>query len=118
MNVHQPIPQTPVEEEDFFLMSNLRPKDTGLPMVVWISNRGNARHDVRVKVCRTPGDRITTDDLAVVGVRPTPMLIDGSLDSASLKLVKKWIALNEATIIDYWDGELSTGELFQVLKKI
>jgi hypothetical protein len=118
MNVHSPIPEAPVEEEDFFLMSNLRPKDTGLPMVVWISNRGNARHDARVKVCRTPGDRITSDDMATVGVRPTPTLIDGPLDNASLKLVQQWIALNEATIIGYWDGDLSTGEMFQALKTL
>ncbi|WP_425991616.1 hypothetical protein [Brevundimonas sp. TWP2-3-2] len=118
MNVHQPIPEAPVEEEDFFLMSNLRPKDTGLPMVVWVSNRGNARHDARVKVCRTPGDRIASDDMAVVGVRPTPTLIDGPLDNASLKLVQQWITLNEATIIGYWDSELSTGEMFQALKRI
>ena len=118
MNVHQPIPETPVEEEDFFLMSDLRPKDTGLPMVVWVSNRGNARHDARVKVCRTPGDRISSDDMAVVGVRPTPTLIDGPLDNASFELVQQWITLNEATIIGYWDSALSTGEMFQALKRI
>ena len=118
MNVHQPIPGAPVEEEDFFDMSNLRPKHTGLPMVVWVSHRGRTRHDARVKVCRTPGDRIDIDDMAVVGIRPTPTLIEGSLDAGSLKLVQKWIALNEATLIGYWDGELDTAELLQNLKRI
>jgi len=118
MNVHQSISGAPVEEEAFFLMSNLRPKDTGLPMVVWISHRGHARHHARVKVCRTPGDRIDIDDLAVVGIRPAPTLIEGPLDSASLKLVQRWITLNEATLIGYWDGELSTGDMFQNLKRI
>ena len=33
-------------EEDFFEMANLFPADTGLPMVVWVSE--HARLDVRV----------------------------------------------------------------------
>lgn len=37
-----------------FEMSNLFPKHTGLPFTVWISVKGGARHDVRVKVSRTP----------------------------------------------------------------
>ncbi len=118
MNLHRPIPDTAAEEEDFFLMSNLRPKDTGLPMVVWVSNRGHARHDARVKVCRTPGDRIDVDDLAVVGVRPVPTLIEGSLDAASLKLVQQWITLNEAALIGYWNGELGTVEFAQSLIRL
>ena len=117
MNVHQPLPAE-VEEEDFFLTSNLRPKHTGLPMVVWVSNRGHARHDARVKVCRTHGDRIDADDMAVVGIRPTPTLIEGPLDNASLKVVQDWIALNEATLIGYWNSELDTVEMLQNLKRL
>jgi hypothetical protein len=33
-----------------FEMANLRPERTGLPFVVFISQRGGARHDVRVKL--------------------------------------------------------------------
>ena len=102
MNVHQPVPGAPVEEDDFFDMSKLRPK----------------RHDARVKVCRTPGDRIDIDDMAVVSIRPTPVLIEGPLDSASLKLVQQWIALNESMLIGYWDGDLDTVEMLQSLKRI
>ncbi|WP_428149244.1 hypothetical protein [Brevundimonas sp.] len=118
MNVHQPIPETPVEEEDFFLMSNLRPKHTGLPMTVWVSHKGHARHDARVKVSRTPGDKIDIEDMAVVGIRPTPALIEGNLDAVSLKQVQQWIGLNEAVLIGFWDGELDTVEMLQGLKRL
>ncbi|RZJ04386.1 MAG: DUF4160 domain-containing protein [Brevundimonas sp.] len=118
MNIQQPIASLPVEGDDFFQMSNLRPKHTGLPMVVWVSHRGNARHDARVKVCRTPGDRIDIDDMAVVGIRPTPTLIEGPLDGASLKLVQQWIELNQATLIGYWDGDLDTVEMLEQLKRL
>ena len=44
-------------EPDDIEMANLYPRDTGLPMTVWVSPRGRARHDARVKVCLTPADR-------------------------------------------------------------
>jgi len=99
-------------------MANLRPRHTGLPMTIWVSDRGRARHDARVKVSRTPGDRLDAHDMAVVGIRPSPTLIEGPLDNASLKLVSAWIALNEATLIDYWDCKLDTVEMIQALRKI
>jgi hypothetical protein len=60
------------ETEDLFEMANLYANTTGLPMTVWISPRGNARHDVRVKVNMTHGNQMSIANTAVVGVRPTP----------------------------------------------
>ena len=65
--------------EDLFEMANLYPDTTGLPMTVWISPRGNARHDVRVKVNMTHGNQMTIANTAVVGVRPAPRVIAGQL---------------------------------------
>lgn len=38
-----------VTDDDLFLMANLRPTDTGLPMVVWVGERGNAQHDAQIR---------------------------------------------------------------------
>ena len=105
-------------DTDFFLMANLRPKTTGLPMVVWVSERGNARHDARVKVALQHGDRINPSDTAVFGVRPTPGLISGYLSTADQRALSDWITLNEAAIVEYWDGVIDTGELLQRLKRV
>lgn len=35
------------DAQDRFEMANLSPALTGLPMIVWISERGRARHDAR-----------------------------------------------------------------------
>lgn len=118
MNVHQPIPDLPVEETDLFEMSNLYPKHTGLPMTVWVGVKGDARHDVRVKVCRTHGNHMDIHDTAVVSVRPTPELIEGPLRTADLKAVQAWIALNADVLIGHWDGVLDSIDLAQSLKKI
>lgn len=105
-------------DTDFFLMANLRPKTTGLPMVVWVSERGNARHDVRVKVASQHGDRIDPSNTAVFGVRPTPALIFGHLSAADQRAVSDWIKLNETAIVGYWDGVIDTSELLGRLKRV
>jgi hypothetical protein len=42
------------EGEGLFEMANLFSKHTGLPFVVWISYKGGAQHDVRVKASPEP----------------------------------------------------------------
>lgn len=108
---------TEIADDELYLMANLRPDDTGLPMVVWVSERGRARHDVRVKVARAHGHRVSPYDTATVTVRPTQRLVAGSLTAADLRLVSEWIRLNEAVIVDYWDGAIGTGELMRRLRK-
>ena len=105
-------------DTDFFLMANLRPKTTGLPMVVWVSERGNARHGARVKVALQHGDRINPSHTAVFGVRPTPGLISGNLSTAEQRALSDWITLNEAAIVEYWDGVIDSGDLLQRLKRV
>lgn len=106
------------EEDDLFEMANLYPRDTGLPMTVWISPKGRARHDVRVKVCRTPGDRMNADDTAVVAVRPKPRLLHGDLSASDLDAVARWVEVNREALVAYWDGRMSTVEFALQLRKV
>src|ERR1700683_809932 len=46
------------EPDDLYEMANLFPDDTGLPVTVWVSPRGRARHAARIKVCRTAGNKM------------------------------------------------------------
>ena len=99
------------DAEDLFEMANLFPLSTGLPMTVWVSPRGNARHDVRVKVDMTHGNQMNIANTAVVGVRPSPHLIAGQLSPDDERSVFEWIALNTAALVAYWDGQIDTIQL-------
>jgi hypothetical protein len=95
---------------DLYEMANLYPAETGLPMTIWISPRGNARHDVRIKVNMTHGKRMTPGTLAVVGIRP-PAVLSGYLSPADQQAVFTWVMLNSIALVDYWDGNIGTLDL-------
>jgi hypothetical protein len=102
---------------ELFEMANLFPRTTGLPMTIWVSPRGGARHDARVKVSLTPGTMDITNT-AVVGIRPRPRLLEGDLSSADFAAVSKWITLNEAALIDFWNETIDSVELGGRLKRL
>jgi len=105
------------DTDELFEVANLFPRTTGLPMTVWVSPRGNARHDVRVKVNMTHGDQMNIANTAIVGVRPSPHVIAGHLPPDDLRAVFEWISLNTAALVDYWDGRIDTIELGELLKR-
>jgi hypothetical protein len=111
MRAGKPLPEA-ADEEDFFDMANLPPEVTGLPMVVWVSQRGRSRHDVRVKVSLIHGKRMNIDQTTSVSVRPSIMVAAGPpLSKGDLEAVSKWIDRNQDTIIDFWEERIYTNEL-------
>jgi hypothetical protein len=107
-----------IEGDELFEMANLYPRTTGLPMTVWVSPRGNARHDVRIKVNMTHGNQMTVENTAVVALRPAPHLIGGRLSTDDERAVFDWIGLNATAIIGYWDGDIDTVQLSQLLRPL
>jgi hypothetical protein len=100
-----------------FDMANLRPERTGLPFVVFISQKGGARHDVRIKLARAP--KVRASEMLTVAVRPAPRLIRGKMNSQEFALVKQWVEMNEPVLIDYWNGDLEyTEDALAALKPV
>ena len=102
--------------EELFEMANVRPELSGLPFIVWISEKGRARHDVRVKV--SPGPRVR-EFVASVSVRPEVAVVAGALAPRELDLLRAWIGLNREVIVRYWDGDIVyTDEALTALKPL
>jgi hypothetical protein len=89
-------------------MANLRPERTGLPFVVFISQRGGARHDVRIKLARSP--RVRPSEIITVALRPAPRVIRGQISVHEFELVRRWLDLNAAVLVDYWNGVIAYTE--------
>jgi hypothetical protein len=100
-----------------FEMANLPPERTGLPFVVFISQRGEARHDVRVKLAR--GAKAHPSDMITVAVRPTPRIVRGRLTTQEFDLVRRWVQLNMDVLVDYWQGDIEyTEDALDAIKPI
>jgi hypothetical protein len=84
-------------------MANVRPEKTGLPFVVFISQRGNARHDARVKVSYQP---VTSRFVASVAIRDG-RITNGTLQPSELRALQKWLDLNRDVLMKLWDGEIA-----------
>jgi hypothetical protein len=99
---------TEPEGQATYEMANLRPERTGLPFVVFISQRGGARHDIQVKVARVP--RVRRSEMVTVALRPSVRIVRGRLDPHDLALLRQWIELNEQVLVDYWNGVIGYTE--------
>ncbi|HEY8874477.1 MAG TPA: hypothetical protein VIM52_15695 [Stellaceae bacterium] len=96
------------EGQALFEMANLRPERTGLPFVVFVSQKGGARHDVRVKVAH--GAKVRPSDMVTVAIRPSVRVIRGKLDPSDLTQLSRWIDLNQEVLIKYWEGVIEYTE--------
>ena len=102
--------------EDLYEMANLFSKHTGLPFVVWISYRGGARHDVRVKV--SPSLKAFPSEMASVAIRPEIRVVEGVLRPPDLALLSKWIELNRDVLLQYWEGGIDTKDALDAIRPV
>ncbi|MDT8261678.1 hypothetical protein RQ832_00325 [Roseomonas sp. DSM 102946] len=89
-------------------MANLRGKTTGLPFIVFISQKDGARHDVRVKVSDHP--RVWENQMGCYGVRPFVYLNGPRLSTADEQLLERWVEANRDVLVEYWDGDIEYTE--------
>ncbi|HEX9843778.1 MAG TPA: hypothetical protein VGC20_13555 [bacterium] len=101
-----------------FEMANLRPKNTGLPMVIWVSEKGRARHGPRIKVSRQHGSKMDALNTVSVTIDNEPRVVGGELPARDLDALKRYIALNIEPLLGFWNGELDTVELVARLRQI
>jgi hypothetical protein len=98
-------------------MVSYRKNVTGVDHTLFISPRGNSRHEPRVKIAIDPPHSIdprgqtaavTLDGLVVIGPIPARLLTQ----------VRRFVAINRDTLLAYWNYEIDTDELRKRLKGI
>lgn len=89
-------------------MANPRRERTGLPCIVFISQKDGARHDVRVKVA--PGPRTRPDQMSSYALRPFQLVEGEGVSAADERLLARWVEANLQVLVDYWDGRIEYTE--------
>jgi hypothetical protein len=106
---------TPTVDE-FEEMVSYRKDVTGISHTVFISPRGNADHDPRVKVAIDPPDSL--DPRSRTAIVTIKGVVVGDLDPQLARQVQRFVQLNRAVLLDYWDYEIDTDQLRQGLRSI
>lgn len=110
-----------MNEKRFFEMAmSILPKDTGLPMNIWVSEQGHTKHWMRIKVQKDYSHRknmehnsftITIPDKEIKGNT-------GIIKPSEINLVKNFIDINLKILIDYWNYEIDSKDFFKAMKKV
>ena len=108
---------------DMFAMSNLRSTDTGVEgAVIWVSVGEfygvDLQHGPRIKVLQ--GSKITKEGLMdAVSVRLTdPPQILGDIPAKMERQIVAFINLNRNTLLKYWNEEISTREMLDLIERV
>jgi hypothetical protein len=96
-----------------FEMSNLGPRTTGLPVMVWVGVNPGRRHIPGIKVEVSRGaPRVP------VSITSAPIQLAGKpLDAKIFKQVAAFIRKNRNLLLAHWHGELSADDLVVVLRE-
>jgi hypothetical protein len=98
-------------------MANLRPKTTGLPFIVFISQKDDARHAARVKV--SPEPRVRADEMTSYSVSPFEWKEGPRLSNSDETALARWIETNSRVLQDYWAGKIEyTEDAIDQLKRV
>ena len=102
---------------DLMEMTYFRPNRTGLPLTIFVSKRGGARHDVRIKVSRSTSPN--KNEMTSISVRPGVEITDGpSLSAGDFEIISRWIDGNRDALIRIWEdtGDLDSVDIAAMLE--
>ena len=110
-----------IKEESIFEMSNIRPEESGLPMVIWVSPKtGNEGYNARIKVERSYGNKAKKDMFTMTIDKTNPEIIagdQGSISNKDVEKVKDFIRNNYTNLISLWNDNISPTQFTLKIKK-
>lgn len=110
---------TEIDDEELIEMSNLSSKVTGLKdIIIWVGPNPNY-HGKRIKVSNIP-NKISKSDCFTITIPELEIIGNVNsvfIDNRKLQKIKEFVKLNMEIISKYSDGEMTTDEMINSLKK-
>ncbi|KAL0029905.1 hypothetical protein WJX77_006762 [Trebouxia sp. C0004] len=88
-------------------MTNLCPKCTGLPFVVYVSTKGKVAHGPRIKASSKYGKKASKGDWFTITIEDQPQVIGETtgLKRCDVQMAKKWVRVNKGKLLQIWEDE-------------
>lgn len=101
-------------------MANFRGSTFNLPVNIWIDGPREMKHGKRIKIQNNYSTNFMVGDLITLTIEDNPRLGKTAkkvqIKTNDIAIVKQWIKENKQVLLRYFNGELSTEELIQLLK--
>ena len=120
--------QTIYTDEMLLEMANISQNTTGLDVIIWVqtnNTQSTGKHNLpRIKFQNNMETRVQINELIPISISDNPKILLNNNDLNKIKIsqaqingLKQWIVQNKEILIDYWEENITTDELFQKLKK-
>ena len=92
-------------------MSNIRPAETGLNMVIYIGPQYGLKHGPRIKVSTKYGEKVGATFFTIT-IANEPVVIGktGDIKSEDIDQVKEFVKLNKNVLLKLWNDEISPAD--------
>ena len=92
---------------------------TGIDHTVFISPKGHTRHGPRIKLAIDPPDSVDPrGKTASVAINDAAVVAGENIPAVVFDQVRRFIDLNRAALLDYWDYRIDTEQLRRRIKPI
>lgn len=99
-------------------MSNLTKDETGIPFTIFVSAKGGAKHQCRIKVSQSRG-KMTVEDSVSVTVTDSPVFIGKhKFDTRTVNDIKTFIKKNKSVLLAYWNSTISTAVMIKSISSV
>lgn len=93
---------------NLFLMTNLRPKRTGMQFVVYVSPKVHDAPGPRVLVSNKYGEKVSEGDWFTITIEDQPHVTGdfAALKRCDVHMAKKWVHINKDELLKIWEDEV------------
>jgi len=105
---------------DLSEMANIRPKNSGLSMCIYVSDKDNVKsqHSARIKVSKNYGDKISKNNTFSITISDNPEVVGntGDIKEKDINELKQFIIKNKELLLNYWNLKIDIGDVLSSLK--
>ena len=89
-----------------------------MPLVIWVSEKGNANHGPRIKVSKIYGDKFNVTNSFLIEINSLKVIGDtAKIKERDINKIKEWIVINKELLLKVWNSQMYNTDFINNMKK-